>query len=92
MFGVKKAEAPEALGIPFFGMSFEEKLLWLTQYGKPRVGMYGDRGNWHASCELRVLTPGGEFNVHSEYTHRSPGEALDLCIERVQQALIARGN
>lgn len=67
--------------------SFEEKLVWLTRFGRPSVGVF-DSG-WHASIEMHVAdtVKGTSFKVRSDFGLSSPAVAVDELIVRVLSTL-----
>lgn len=66
---------------------FEERLVWLCQFGKPRVSML-DTG-WHASIQMNTNTTGTSFEVKSEFGNQTPSAAVSQLIERMLSALVA---
>lgn len=61
-------------------------LLELARYGKPRVGMYIDRG-WHCSMDVCITPIGAKFEVRSDFTHKTPIEAAIACRDRLMAAI-----
>ena len=64
----------------------EEILEELKQYGKPRVGMYGDDG-WHCNVEMNTNTVGADFKCASDFKQPTPTIAAKQCLERVLKAV-----
>lgn len=64
---------------------FEEKLIWLTKFGKPNMFKM-DKG-WNAGIDMHVASTGSTFKVDSNYNHDTPSEAVDVLIERMLAAL-----
>lgn len=69
--------------------TLEDILTELTNYGKPRVGVYGNQNaiEWHCSIEMNTNTVGADFKCHSDWNHSTPNEAAKLCLERVLKAV-----
>lgn len=68
--------------------TLEEILTELCNYGKPSVGVYGNKGiEWHCSIEMNTNTVGAEFKCKSDWKHPTPTEAALLCLERVLKAV-----
>lgn len=69
-----------------------DRLVWLTKFGKPKVGVYGS-GGWHAHIEMHVAdtVKGASFEVKSEFKHQTPDEAVGVLIERMLDTLAQIG-
>lgn len=65
---------------------FVEKLEWLLRFGQPRLSFITD--GWHANIKMHVGAVGAEFTIKSDFNHQSPIAALDVCIERMLDALV----
>ena len=65
----------------------DECLIELRKYGKPRLGMWGSSRGWHACIDVFVTGKGVEFEVKSEFTHSTPKEALNVCYNRLMEAV-----
>lgn len=74
------------------GESLESRLLYLSKYGLPRVSMMRD-GTWLCTVEVFVTGDGVQFEVKSSMDDRTPIEAVDACVARLNAALdqIQRG-
>lgn len=68
--------------------TLEEILTELCNYGKPRIGVYGDKGiEWTCTIEMNTNTVGVQFNCKSDWNHPTPTGAAQLCLERVLKAV-----
>lgn len=78
-----------AEGVERVPAGLSEKLVWLTKFGKPVVGVYGtgERAEWHASIKMHVAAKGATFDIGSDWKHYTPEEAVDALIERMLDAL-----
>lgn len=68
-------------------LTLEEIMLELKNYGRPRVGMYGDDGTWHCSVEMNTNTVGADFKCSSDFKQPTPTHAAKQCLERVLKAV-----
>jgi hypothetical protein len=66
-------------------MPLEEHLLFLIRYGRPRVA-YLDKG-WFCTVQMNTNTTGTQFDVSSEFGHKTPSSAVKQCNERIDAAL-----
>ena len=67
--------------------TLEELLMELKHYGKPRVGMYSDKGTWHCNVEMNTNTVGADFKCASDFDMPTPTDAAKQCLERVLKAV-----
>lgn len=76
-------------GIELAPAGLTERLVWLSRFGKPRLGIYGSGGGWHASVDMHVTdsVKGTSFEVKSDFDHVAPDEAVGVLIERLLSAL-----
>lgn len=66
----------------------EGMLAWLSTFGKPRLGIYGNKGaEWQCSIAMHVRSQGASFEINSDFNHESASAATRLCCERVVQTL-----
>jgi len=68
-------------------LSLEELLSELKNYGKPRVGIYGDDHLWHCHVDMNTNTVGATFECKSDFKHPTPISAARQCLERVIKAV-----
>lgn len=61
--------------------SLESLLDAMSRYGKPGVSM--ENRGWHCRCEMHVASEGTSFTVRSEFDHKTPLIAAQLCMERI---------
>lgn len=66
--------------------TLEDGLAMLCQYGKPRLFSQGN-GEWSCSIDMFVASQGVEFNIRSEFNHKSHVEAVNICWQRLHKAL-----
>ena len=66
-----------------FDLSSE--LVGLCKFGSPRLALQS-RG-WCCSIEMNTNAEGASFNVHSEFDHPSPEDALIMCKARAKSAV-----
>lgn len=69
-----------------------DRLVWLTRFGKPRVGVFSD-GGWRAGIEMHVADSvrGTQFEVTSDFGMRTPDAAVDQLVERMLSAISQLG-
>ena len=65
----------------------QDLIVYLVRYGKPRVSYISN--GWVCSVEMNTNTIGTQFDVKSEFGHRTPIEAAKQCHERIQNAIKA---
>ena len=68
-------------------MNLEETLVYLSRYGKPRIGSYSSPG-WHCCVEMFVTGKGIAFEVKSDFGHMTPMDAARCCQQRLEEALV----
>jgi hypothetical protein len=61
-------------------------LLKMRPYGRPALFAYAD-GAWGCSISLEIRTQGFTAEVRSNFTCKSPLEAVSQCHERLLQSL-----
>lgn len=66
-------------------MDLEQILAELYRYGLPRV--HSSKNGWHVWIEMHVNATGAKFDVASEFGHKSPSEAANECLGRVEAIL-----
>jgi hypothetical protein len=64
---------------------FEDRLIWLCRFGKPRLSMVGQ--GWFASIEMNTNTTGSSFKVESDFKGATPSAAVDQLTERMLTTL-----
>ena len=84
MFG-KEIRAAQDGRVEHVPAGFEEKLVWLCRFGTPRVSRH--KGGWRCGIEMHVSAVGAQFEIGSEFNHGSPGEAIEVLIQRMLEAL-----
>lgn len=84
MGDIQKSTTPSA-AVERVPAGLEERLEWLTRFGKPRVCFDGK--GWSAHMEMHVANAGAEFTVRSEFNMDTPSAALDQCITRMLETL-----
>lgn len=66
----------------------EELLMYLANYGKPRLSMHNDwktgEDNWYCVLELTETIKGCKGEIKSEWSHRYPFDALYCVYERLK--------
>jgi hypothetical protein len=62
-----------------------EALKYLCNYGNPRVSRIN--GGWCSSMDMFVSGKGVEFEIKSEFNHKTPEKAVEQVIERMVDAL-----
>ena len=67
------------------GINLSAELMVLCKYGRPRISLT-ERG-WHCNIEMNTNADGAVFNVHSEFDHASPDDALSVCKARAEAAV-----
>ena len=67
------------------GINLSAELMDLCKYGRPRISLT-ERG-WHCNIEMNTNADGAVFNVHSEFDHASPDDALSVCKARAEAAV-----
>ena len=65
-------------------------LIDLLPYGKPSIS-YITRG-WHCCVDVHVTAPGSRFNIQSDFDHKTPEEAIEVCYNRIQETIKAFTN
>jgi len=65
--------------------SLEEMLEQLSRFGQPRVSLLS-RG-WHAHITMHTSAAGAQFEVQSDFGHRTPAAAVDQLRNRVRDIL-----
>jgi len=65
--------------------SLEQLLDELQKYGKPRLSYMGN--GWHCCVEMYVCAKGVEFEVKSDFKHKTHKDAAIECCERTLKAL-----
>ena len=63
----------------------EDKLLYLKHWGDVSVSWMKD--GWYGRVSMNVNAAGVQFEVKSNFDHKSPGDALDVVITRMRDAL-----
>ena len=53
----------------------------IERYGNPRVSK--DQGKWHCAVEVFVTGEGTQFKVRSDWDHKTPAEAANVCLSRL---------
>lgn len=84
MGDIQKSTTPSA-AVERVPAGLEERLEWLTRFGKPRVRF--DVDGWSAHIDMHVANAGAEFKVRSEFNMDTPSAALDQCITRMLETL-----
>ena len=67
-------------------MNLEEILIYLSQFGKPRIGIYSTQG-WHCNVEMFVTGKGISFEIKSDFGHETPLAAAQCCKRRLEDTL-----
>ncbi len=68
----------------------QEILTSLVKYGKPRVSFHtGGTSGWYCCVDMNTNTVGTNFEVKSEFHHKSPIEAVKECKARIETAIKA---
>lgn len=67
-------------------LSLEELMLELTKYGRPRLSQQ-NKGTWHCCVDMRTGVKGADFEIKSEFRHKTMMEAAHVCLERVLKAV-----
>ena len=65
-------------------LDVNDALISLRQFGNPRLGFYG---SWCASIKMNTTVTGGEFEISSGFRHETPADAMQILIDRVNEAL-----
>lgn len=67
--------------------ALNDRLVWLSRFGKPRVSMQ-DSG-WSAGIRMHVAdsVQGASFEVNSEFGHADPEDAVTQLIDRMLSTL-----
>lgn len=66
--------------------SLEEMLLIMVKHGKPRISQMSN-GGWFSVVEMRVSSEGVNFDVQSDFNHKTPTEAAKKCLLRILETL-----
>ena len=65
-------------------LDVNDALISLRQFGNWRLGFYG---SWCASIKMNTTVTGGEFEISSGFRHETPADAMQILIDRVNEAL-----
>lgn len=66
-------------------LSLEDKLQEMRRLGKPRLSFMTD--GWCATIDMHVAVSGTSCEVRSDFDHKTPSAAINLCTERVFEML-----
>lgn len=65
--------------------SLESLLIKISHYGT--LALYLQKSGWHCSVDVNVTKAGVRFTVGSEFELKTPIEAANQCLDRVQEAI-----
>jgi hypothetical protein len=65
--------------------SLEDILMRLAQFGKPRVSRFNS--GWYCAVDMHVATLGTSIEIKSDFSLKTPGEAVRQCEERLKEML-----
>lgn len=63
--------------------AFDDKLTWLTRFGRPAIRYTKYSQGWYATIDLNVAAAGTDVEVKSELGHATPNAALNELIQRM---------
>ena len=87
MFKNKSEELESATSAAPSDETLEAVLVELSKWGQPRVGQYGNDGNWHCCVEVNVTPVGVKFEAKSDFKQKTPLDAAKQCRKNLLAAV-----
>ena len=65
--------------------TLEEALIFLCKFGNPKLSRM--RKGWYARIDMHVSSEGVAFEIKTDFDLKTPSEAVNQLMKRIQQTL-----